>query len=434
MGRRAEAIGVLAAGGEYHPDDPDLAAKLAPLLTADGRHAEAQAVLAGALGAAPGRTDLHRLLAAEYAADLRLDEALRHLTAADRLTPDHPAILSSIGVLHQALGNLDAAIQHHRRATELAPDSHQAHVNLATAFLTRFDLDNGFAALERRLALPQMPRPNLTAPRWRGEPLEGRRLLVTAEQGLGDIIQFARFLPDLSSFGGEVVVECPDELARLFATLPGIAACTRLGDPTPQVDVTIPILSLPFILGCTAERLTGDIPYLGPLPDSHFDLPSGNYLKVGLVWAAKPGVGEVYVRRSLDRRSCPLDVLAPLTEIPGIRVYSLQKGEAVAALPRSGLPIQDLGSGLGDLADTAAAIAALDLIISVDTSVAHLAGAMGKPLWVLLAPGQADYRWGMGSDSTAWYPQARLFRASPAGWASLIPTVARKLALMVRNR
>jgi tetratricopeptide (TPR) repeat protein len=348
--------------------------------------------------------------------------------------------LSSIGVLHQALGNLDAAIQHHRRATELAPDSHQAHVNLATAFLTRFDLDEGFAALERRLALPQMPRPNLTAPRWRGEPLEGRRLLVTAEQGLGDIIQFARFLPDLGSFGGEVVVECPDELTRLFAILPGVAACTRLGDLPPQVDVTIPILSLPFILGCTVERLAGDIPYLGPIRDSRFDLPSGDRssagddLKVGLVWAAKPGVGEIYVRRSLDRRSCPLDILAPLTEIPGIRFYSLQKGAAVAALPQSGLPIQDLGSGLDDLADTAAAIAALDLIISVDTSVAHLAGAMGKPLWVLLAPGQADYRWGMGCDSTAWYPQARLFRASLAGWASLIPIVARRLALMAANR
>jgi hypothetical protein len=171
------------------------------------------------------------------------------------------------------------------------------------------------------------------------------------------------------------------------------------------------------------------VPYLRGPTAPEIALPDEPGYRIGIVWAAKPGDGSLYTRRALDRRSCPLDAFRPLAALPGVQLYSLQKGPAVADLARSDLPIRDLGSGLRDFAATAAAIAAMDLVISVDTSVAHLAGGLGASLWVLLAAGQADYRWGPIGETTPWYPTARLFRADlSGGWPQLMDRVASALA------
>ena len=425
-GRREAGIKTLLALAEQIPHHPDLALRLVPLLRDAGHHDMVLAMLFDAVAHAPTHVGLRCDLATELASLLRLDDALIHLAVAEYLDPDHPAVQTNLGIILQARGDLDGAERRYRRALALGSTSHLPHLNLATVLLTRPDLDRGFAELEYRL-LPRYPKP--LPPRWRGERLDGRRLLVLPEQGLGDMIQFARFLPALAGFGGEVVVACDPELVRLFSGLP--VGVHDISTGIPSADLSVSIMSLPSILKPTLAGLEGQGAYLPPPPEA-FDLPHGHGLKVGLVWGAGASTKPSYAGRSLARRSCALEVMAPLGAIPGVSLFSLQKGPPLAQLAGSGLAIGDLSARLHDLADTAAAMAGLDLVISVDTSVAHLAGALGKPLWVLLAPGQADYRWGVGGSRTPWYPQARLFRATQAGWPALIADVADELTLLGR--
>ena len=424
--RPEAAIDLLRAGLLARHGDPDFSLRLATLLSDRNRHAEAQSCLRAALAAWPDRADLHQQLAIEYAADLQAAAALHHLERAETLTPGQATTALNLGVVQQGEGAIDRAIGHYRRAVALAPRAPQPHLNLAMALLARQDWAEGFAELEHRLTRRGTARTGL--PRWNGEPLDGRRLLVTDEQGHGDMIQYARFLPEAARRGGPVIVECQPGLERLFAMIPGVSACTTFGTRRLPADLTVPMMSLPHALGCSRERLTAPVPYLRAPAASQTPLPDTPGRRIGIVWAAKPGDGSLYTRRALDRRSCPLELFRPLTALPGVRLHSLQKGPAAAELAPSDLPIHDLGAGLRDFAATAAAIAALDLVISVDTSVAHLAGGLGAPLWVLLAAGQADYRWGPTGETTPWYPTARLFRADvQGGWAGLIDRVAAAL-------
>jgi Flp pilus assembly protein TadD len=434
-GRHDAAVALLAAARAEHPTSTDLIVGQADALAEAGRFAEAEAVLTAAVAATPDRVPLRVRLATLYAADLRGEDALAQLCAADRLKPDNTAILTNLGVLYQGMGDLDQAIACYRRALALSPDSALTRVNLGMTLLTRGDFPAGFAALEDRLTLAHIRRPPTTAPLWRGEPLAGKHLLITSEQGYGDMIQFARFLLRLRRFGGRVTVECYAGLERLFAAIPGVAACVTADQPLPETDFTLPMISLPARLGCDLGNPGAAVPYLIPPECSALSLPLAPGPRVGLVWAGKRQTGgEIYVRRSLDRRACPLAALAPLTRLPEIRFYSLQKGDAADELATCGQPITDLATDITDFADTAAAIAALDLVISVDTAVAHLAGALGKPVWLLLAPGQADYRWGRDGDSTLWYPTARLFRADRTGWTGAITAMAAALATWMEQR
>jgi hypothetical protein len=371
------------------------------------------------------------LLAAEYAGSLKIENALRHFMQAHVLDPQDAKVLVNLGVLYQALGDLETAIGHYRNAIAKNPNLRSAMPNLATALLTRFDFEAGFAAFESRLDVPHMRVLETCIPRWKGEMLDGRRLLVTAEQGYGDMIQFARFLPPLGALAGEVTIECPLALMRLFAALPGVNRVVPTGQPLPEADFTIPFLSLPFVRGCSIAELSASIPYLDLPQGAHFDLPEERIFKVGLVWAGRPASGEVYVRRSLNRRNCSLTALVPLMSVPSVRFYSLQLGDFAGQISESGLPIVDLSDQINDFADTAAAISKMDLIISIDTATAHLAGALGAPLWVLLAPGQADYRWGL-SNITPWYPHARLFRADRSGWTMIIQMMVSELRRMAK--
>ena len=264
-------------------------------------------------------------------------------------------------------------------------------------------------------------------------------LLVHSEQGLGDTLQFCRFVPIVAQ-GAKIVLEVQPPLHRLLADLPGIAEIVAEGDKLPPFDLHCALLSLPRFLGTSLETIPGEVPYLtaDPLLVSAWRrrLAGLAGLKIGLVWAGGPRPDEP-AESSVDRhRSMPLARLAALAEVEGVSFVSLQKGPpaAQAAQPPPGMVLHDFTAELDDFADTAALVEALDLVISVDTAVAHLAGALGKPVW-LLNRFDTCWRWLLGRDDSPWYPTLRQFRQPAAeDWDSVIAAVKAALAQRVRDR
>jgi Flp pilus assembly protein TadD len=420
------AIVALAEGARYHPGNPDLAMALSQLLTGQGQHAAAQQVLAAALRARPDHLEVRGLLASELAADLKTGTAIRHLMLLAALLPDQSLIHANLGVLHQTAGALEAAIADYRRAIRLDPANAVARVNLGTALMTRGEYQAGFDHYEYRLALPHIRQPPAGLPRWRGGVPAGR-LLVTAEQGFGDMLQFARFLPLLSRWADEIWLDCPPEMKRLFTGMPPLAGVVGPGDAVPEVDFVVPLLSLPHCLGIGSDLRAESIPYI-KVPAEGPALPPDRRPRIGLAWSGRPGGGELFIRRTLDRRSCAFADLAPLWSMDDFCFFSVQLGKAAKTCHA---PVRDLSPLIGDFADSAVLVSQLDLMISIDSAPAHLAGATGVPLWVMLGPGQADYRWGgLKGASSPWYPKARLFRARPEGWAALAAEVASELKKM----
>jgi len=305
------------------------------------------------------------------------------------------------------------------------------HWNLALALLVQGHFPEGWEEYEWRWKTKGLlsPRQLLPQPLWDGRPLAGRAILLHAEQGLGDTIQFIRYLPLVAQRGGRVIVECQPELQRLVqAMTPDIPVLAR-GQPLPDFAFQCPLLSLPKALGTTLATIPATVPYL------HADAQNvqmwrdrlaghGSALKVGLIWAGNP-------HHKNDRnRSVKLASLAPLAQVPGVQFYSLQKGAAAAQAktPPPGMDLIDRTDDLQDFADTAAMIANLDLVIAVDTSVVHLAGALAKPVWTLL-PYCPDWRWLLKRQDSPWYPTMRLFRQPEIGdWDSVIQQLAAALA------
>lgn len=437
IGLIGAAIQTLIDGIKIHGPHPEIALRLSRFLTDTGQHHKSKRLLVSSIEANPSRVDLCCLLAAELAADLKTNEAVTLMELSGFLCGDNPGLHSSLAVLEQARGNLDQAVRHYERTIELAPDHAIAHANLSTALLTRNEFERGFKEAEWRLKTKNMRLAKVPARRWTGESLVGKRLLVTGEQGFGDMLQYCRFLRKLEGLGGHVTVECHNGLERLMRALPGVdEVMTIVEHPDyPEADYTIPLLSLPLVVGCDEAWLRASVPYIAtpePMKLKSREVKAGG-LKVGLAWASRPSTGEIFARRMLNRRSCPVEQLAILAEIDGVSLFSLQKGDAVQRLEGLNLPMADLSPRLGDFLDTAAAISALDLVITVDTSVAHLAGAMGAPLWVMLSSGQIDYRWGRGGD-TPWYPHAELYRAGDGGWTGLVRQVAADLRKLAKKK
>jgi hypothetical protein len=265
--------------------------------------------------------------------------------------------------------------------------------------------------------------------------LEGRSLLLHTEQGLGDAVQFIRYLPLAAQRGARIIIECQAELQRLFQTMSGNYQTVVRGQPLPAFDLHCPLLSLPWVFGTNLASIPNDVPYL------HADAEDAGrwqdrlgghcaLLKVGLAWAGKP------THQNDRNRSMKLARLAPLGQLPGVHFFSLQKGTAAAEAkaPPAGMELVDWTEELKDFADTAALIANLDLVIAVDTAVVHLAGAMGKPVWTLL-PFASDWRWLLDRADSPWYPTMRLFRqATPGDWDGVIRRVAAELSRHKSNR
>ncbi|WP_448192870.1 tetratricopeptide repeat protein [Azospirillum sp. sgz301742] len=331
---------------------------------------------------------------------------------------------NSLGVALMKLGRTRDAVEAFRTALLRDPDDAQAGYNLAMALLARGAWEEGFRLYEWRWVL-KGPPPWLKrgwGQFWMGERLDGRTLLVHAEQGLGDTIQFARYLvPARERAGARVVVGAPRPLHRLLAGAPGVDAVVGEGDRLPAFAAHVPLMSLPLVLGLTGP---GDVPRAIPyltVPPAVERAPGKP--RIGLVWAGNRADPD-------DRyRSIALEELAPLFAMPGVEWHSLQIGEdgrALDALPAGA--VRPLAAQPADFTDTAAVIRGLDLVVTVDTATAHLAGAMGCPVWLLLSA-QPDWRWLQARADTPWYPGMRIFRQERLGdWRSVVAGVGTALA------
>jgi tetratricopeptide (TPR) repeat protein len=368
-----------------------------------------------------------------------LDAALTDLDRAIALRPGHAAAHNNRGIVLDDLRQIDAAVASYDRAIELKPAYAQAYFNRSIALLVSGDYLRGFRDYEWRWQLEHGrasdERRNFSRPLWLGDAsLAGKTILLHSEQGFGDTIQFCRYVGCVAALGATVILEVPQPLARLFASLQGVARLVVRGDALPDFDFHCPLMSLPHAFKTTLSSVPGDVPYLeAPGAQSQVwcaRLGHKSRLRVGLTWSggARPDQQE---RWSVDngRRNIPLASLAPLRN-DGIEFYSLQKGEPAEselALHKrqgwNGPELRDHTSLLEDFADTAALMEQLDLIISVDTATAHLAGALGKPVWIL---NRLDtcWRWLLERSDSPWYPSARLYRQRQTGdWSDVIERV-----------
>jgi hypothetical protein len=262
-------------------------------------------------------------------------------------------------------------------------------------------------------------------PLWDGSPLKGRTLLLHAEQGLGDTLQFIRYSARVPRDGGRVVLECQPALLPLLRGLPGLDQVLPLGAALPPFDVQAPLPSLPGLFGTTADSIPAEVPYLRADPERvgqwRRELGPGDGFTVGIAWQGNPK------NKGDRRRSVALSRFVPLAEVPGVRLCSLQVGAGTEQLAGADFPLLDLGSRLTDFVDTAAAVSCLDLVVCVDTALAHLAGALGKPVWLAVASAP-DWRWLLGRPDSPWYPTLRLFRQpSPGDWQSVFAQLAAAL-------
>ncbi|MFC0400675.1 tetratricopeptide repeat protein [Paraburkholderia rhizosphaerae] len=339
---------------------------------------------------------------------------------------------NNLGVTLVDMKHHDEALQSYQRALALVPDAAEAHWNYSLCLLQMGRLEEGWPEYEWRWQRERTraSRRGFAQPLWLGEfPLAGKTILLHAEQGLGDTLQFCRYAPLVAAMGAKVILEAPGELIRLLATLDGVADLVEAGQPLPPFDCHTPLLSLPLAFGTELANIPCATPYLFADPAraqrwaARLASTDARMPKVGLVWAGgnRPHVAEF--RKADARRSMALDTLKPILDVPHARFYSLQKGPAAQQLrerPDLAACVVDHTDEFEDFADTAAFVDTLDLVITVDTAVAHLAGAMGKPVWIM---NRFDtcWRWLLDRDDSPWYPSARLFRQPALGdWNKVV--------------
>ncbi len=346
-----------------------------------------------------------------------LRQAIVCMSKAVRIAPQSPEAIYNLGLALRDAGDNGKALTCFESALSMRKDYAACHVDYGMTLMMQGELDRGFEEYEWRARMPGVPRIDSEKPVWDGSPLGGKTILIRQEAGLGDVLQFARYLPKVKEQDGVVVVECHSRVSRLIAAIPGVDKVVMMGGPLPPYDVQITIMSLPHALKGEVSTLSEQVPYIRP-PELHsIQLPParGRQVRTGLCWS--PGVPLVGVAD----RSCPLTKMIELLAIPGVTAFSLQTGARADDLEKEACDalLTDVGSRLTDLADLAAAIEQLDLIICVDSATAHTAGALGKETWVLV-PFAADWRWHTGSkdlSGSVWYPSMRLFRqTAPGNW------------------
>jgi tetratricopeptide (TPR) repeat protein len=427
-GRIEEAEAHYKMALELDPTLADAYYNLGKLLQEKGRIDESIAYYEKALQLNPDSAEVNNNLGFCLQEKGQSAEALRYFKKALELDPNFAEAYYNLALFHQDRNLIERAIEYYREAIKLNPDFVGAHWNMACALLLSGNFEVGWREYEWRWKLKGHRGYQISRPRWDGSVISGRTILLHAEQGFGDAIQFVRYAPLVAERGGRVILQCPENLAALFKRVHGVERVIADGGQLPEIYLQCPLLSLPLVLGTTLGNIPAEIPYISadPLLALKWEEKlrrDDSRLKIGLVWAGR-------IKEERERpRSCSLDVFSSLSHIAEIIFYSLQKGEAAVQTRNSprGMNLIDLTEKINDFSDTAAFIKNLDLIISVDTAVAHLAGALGKPVWTLL-PFSPDWRWMLNREDNPWYPTMRLFRQpSPGDWETVIQCVEREL-------
>jgi tetratricopeptide (TPR) repeat protein len=409
---------------------------LGSILHAKGSLDEAVACYQKAIQLNPQFYGIYNDLGIVLQEKLQFDEAALCFRRALRLNPRFIQSYINLGNTLQAKGSLDEAIACFQKVLQLDPDSAYANYNLSLSLLLSGNFEQGWEKYEWRRYIEGLSylRVNFSQPFWDGNDMKGGTVLLLGEQGFGDIIQFIRYAPYVAQRNAKVVVTCHSELKSLVQNVDGIQRVIKYGEQLPEFDAYCPLLSLPFIFHTTIESIPVSIPYVRVNPylvqkwkaELRYDHPD---FKVGLVWSSNPK------NTKLRYKSCLLSDFSQLAHFNNITFYSLQKGEAAVQVknPSKGLNLIDLTEKINDFSDTAAFIKNLDLIISVDTAVAHLAGAIGKPVWILL-PFSPDWRWMLNREDSPWYLTMRLFRQStPGNWNTVIAHIEKELGILIKS-
>lgn len=361
-------------------------------------------------------------------------QAIENFCLAHHYAPKDAMILNNLGLAHQHLNHIDMSIAVFKHALLLDDSLADAHFNLGLSYLLKGDFAAAWPEYEWRWRNPNnsLTKRHFKEPQWQGEPLNGQHILCHAEQGFGDTIQFVRYLPMIKALGGHIIVECRKDLHRLLQDLPEIDELVVTGAPLPKFAVHCGLLSLPHVLHTTLATIPNKSPYL-VTPDRLMQiwqqrLQSYQGKKIAVVWAGST------THKNDHNRSVILEQLRPLISsyADQINWFSLQKGPPAQQLGNSTLcqHLVDVGQDCEDFADTAACLSQMDLLISVDTGVAHLAGALNIPAWVML-PFDPDWRWMLDREDSPWYPSLRLFRQpQPGDWESVIKNIIAELALL----
>lgn len=465
QGNLEEARNSYARALVLKPDYGAAHTNLGIVLQQLGRFEEAAAAHERAIALMPDLAEAHNNLGVALRELGRLNEAVIAHEKALLLLPDFAEAYNNLGVARRDQGRPAEAEAYYDRALALSPDFAEALCNKGIALRNRGQLKESRACYQRAMILkPDSTEPlwnrclldllegnytdgwrdyeirhrrkesklrKFSEPFWRGAPLHGARILLQAEQGLGDNLQFLRYVPMVQAAGGQVLLDIPPALRRLAAELPNLAALTTTGEPLGPFEWHCPLMSLPLAFGTQVDSIPARVPYL-TAPEEAMRAANklawpDRGLRVGLVWSGNPKYSDDLIR------SIPRHLIANLLEVPDVSFFSLQLGAAASQLEVSPTALIDLQPAITDMADTAALLQHLDLVITVDTSVAHLSGALGRPTWVLL-PFVPDWRWLMDRNDSPWYPSVRLFRQPRfADWASVVEQVRNALAEMAQS-
>ena len=421
LGQTGPAIGALLLALELTPDDAAIHASLGNLLFDSGDVERAMVHSLEAFRLAPDHAHAVTLNCVLISLGY-YPEALALAEHALNVRPDWFEALVNRAIAFEGLGRFDDAVAAGQQAVAASPDSAVARHNLAVTRLSMGQLTaEAWDLYEWRLLLKDKPAWLSSGLRWNGENIAGRTILLHAEQGLGDTLQFIRYAPLVAALAGRVILAVQPPLARLLRIVPGVDQVVAIGGLLPPFDVVCPLLSLPRLLGTTLDTIPPALPYAYDHPPSG-DAARG--LRVGLIWTGSKSFADN------SQRSLQVADLAGLAGIPGVQFYSLQRHEAGLAGAPAELGAIDLMDGVQDFADTAARVAGLDLIVSVDTAVAHLAATMGKPVW-LLSRFRGCWRWLHARADSPWYPSMTVIRQErPNDWNGVIAQVRQELTAL----
>lgn len=424
-GRLEDAVNHYAMALSFVPDDPVILTNLGVVLRSQGKNRASEMCYRRAIAVKPDSPGSWSNLGNVLRRQGRLKEAVACHRKAVGLDKKFIDAYYNMALVLQDLGKLDEAIKIFDYCLKHKPDNVNINWDRSLALLSKGDFIEGFKAYEYRWKREELRERHFRQPLWEGGPLDGKRIFLYTEQGFGDTINFSRYVPVVAEAGGRVILECQPELRTLLSGMDGLEKIISPGDQLPEFDVQAPLMSLPRIFKHELETIPAECPYITPPAQSGFPVhvPPGTRKRIGIAWAGKP------THKNDHNRSVSVENFLTFTRIPGVTLYSLQKGPESAQrdIYSCGTLVRELAGGCEDFADTAKVMLQLDLVITVDTSVAHLAGALGIPVWVAI-PYNPDWRWMRRRTDSPWYPTMTLFRQKKSGgWDPVFDAMLKKL-------